>query len=48
MARPTEADTDPGVAPALVHPDEEIEGAGIQQIRLLIHEGHCEQALACL
>jgi len=31
-----------------IHPYDEINGAGIETIRLLIHEGEAEQALQCL
>jgi LuxR family maltose regulon positive regulatory protein len=35
-------------ARAFIHPYDEINGAGIETIRLLIHEGEAEQALQCL
>jgi LuxR family maltose regulon positive regulatory protein len=48
IARSIEAGGVADAAPVFVLPDQEIDGAGIEQIRLLIHEGNTDQALALL
>jgi LuxR family maltose regulon positive regulatory protein len=48
QARSIEPRGAPDVAPAFIHPYEEINGAGIETIRLYIYQGETEQALDCL
>jgi len=48
QARSIEPRAAPDVAPTFIHPYEEINGAGIETIRLYIYQGETEQALDCL
>jgi ATP/maltotriose-dependent transcriptional regulator MalT len=48
QARSIEPRGTPDLAPIFIHPYEEINGAGIETIRLYIYQGETEQALDCL